>query len=191
MPPALSRCGAALALLCACNNDADPQNSSFGGAMTEPMGSVSAPMTDGESGEPGSSSGGAGESTETSDGSTSTSSEGSGEDSTSTSGSTGLDCVPGYQGCTCLPDNKCGNGLECDPETVECVPLGALCGDAIKWGKRALKEKALPGKDLYLLLGKAYYKTGNCKEAHGYYLKVIQGPDSNNPEAMKGLEMCK
>ena len=64
-------------------------------------------------------------------------------------------------------------------------------GDAIKWGKRALKEKALPGKDLYLLLGKAYYKTGNCKEAHGYYLKVIQGPDSNNPEAMKGLEMCK
>lgn len=63
--------------------------------------------------------------------------------------------------------------------------------ESIKWGKRALREKALPGKDVYLLLGKSYYKTGNCKEAHGYYLKVINGADSNNPEALKGLEICK
>lgn len=62
-------------------------------------------------------------------------------------------------------------------------------GDAIKWGKRALKEK--PGTAVYILLGKAYYKTGNCKEARVYYSKVINGPESNNPEVLKGLELCK
>src|SRR5262249_48914071 len=36
--------------------------------------------------------------------------------------------------------------------------------EAIKWGKRALKERALPGKDVYLLLGRAYIKANNCKE---------------------------
>jgi len=134
MPPALSRGVAALAFLCACNNDADPQTGSFGGAMTEPMGTGSASMTDGETSEPGSSSGGAAESTETSGASAdgSTSSESSGDESTS--GTTGPDCVPGYQGCMCLEDNKCANGLECDPDTVTCVPIGSLCGDAIKWG---------------------------------------------------------
>lgn len=61
--------------------------------------------------------------------------------------------------------------------------------EAIKWGKRALKEK--PGTAVYLLLGKAYYKAGNCKEARGYYTKVLNGAASNNPEALKGLELCK
>ena len=61
--------------------------------------------------------------------------------------------------------------------------------EAIKWGKRALKEK--PGTSVYLLLGKAYYKAGNCKEARVYYTKVLNGAASNNPEALKGLELCK
>jgi serine/threonine protein kinase len=64
-------------------------------------------------------------------------------------------------------------------------------GEAIKWGKRALKEKGLPAKDVYLLLGRSYIKNNNCKEARGYFLKVINGSDSNNPEALKGLELCK
>jgi TolA-binding protein len=59
---------------------------------------------------------------------------------------------------------------------------------AIKWGKRALTEK--PSKDLYLLLGKVYYKLGNCKEAKYYFLKVINGSDIDNPAALKGLELC-
>jgi tetratricopeptide (TPR) repeat protein len=63
--------------------------------------------------------------------------------------------------------------------------------EAIRWGKRALKEKGLPAKDVYLLLGRAYIKSNNCKEARGYFLKVINGSDSNNPEALKGLELCK
>ena len=62
--------------------------------------------------------------------------------------------------------------------------------EAIKWGKQAQKERAY-GKDLYLLLGKSFYKTGNCKEARSYYLKVINGTESDNPEALKGLELCK
>ena len=61
--------------------------------------------------------------------------------------------------------------------------------EAIKWGKRALKEK--PGTAVYILLGKAYYKSGNCKDARVYYSKVLNGADSNNPEALKGLELCK
>ncbi len=64
-------------------------------------------------------------------------------------------------------------------------------GEAIRWGKRALKERAAPGKDVYLLLGQSYYKTGNCKEARFYYLKVINGSDSNNHAALTGLELCK
>jgi serine/threonine protein kinase len=63
-------------------------------------------------------------------------------------------------------------------------------GEAIKWGKRALKEKGLPAKDVYLLLGQAYLKNKNCNEARIYFLKVINGSDSNNPEALKGLEYC-
>jgi serine/threonine protein kinase len=61
--------------------------------------------------------------------------------------------------------------------------------EAIKWGKRALKEK--PGTSVYLLLGKSYYKAGNCKEARVYYNKVLNGAASTNPEALKGLELCK
>jgi tetratricopeptide (TPR) repeat protein len=60
--------------------------------------------------------------------------------------------------------------------------------EAIRWGRQALKEQK--GKDVYLLLAKAYYKTGNCKEAHKYWSNVINGSDSNNPEALKGLELC-
>ena len=62
-------------------------------------------------------------------------------------------------------------------------------GEAIKWGKRALKEK--PGTAVYILLGNAYRKAGNCKDARVYYSKVLNGADSNNPEALRGLEQCK
>lgn len=61
--------------------------------------------------------------------------------------------------------------------------------EAIKWGKRALKEK--PGTGVYILLGNAYRKAGNCKDARVYYSKVLNGADSNNPEALRGLEQCK
>ena len=64
-------------------------------------------------------------------------------------------------------------------------------GEAIKWGKKALKEKAAPSKDINLLLGMSYYKLGNCRESRSYYSKVLNGIDSNNPVAQKGLEMCK
>jgi serine/threonine protein kinase len=59
---------------------------------------------------------------------------------------------------------------------------------AIEIGKRALKEK--PGKDVYLLLGNAYLKTHNCREAKSYYTRVILGADSTNPEALRGLDLC-
>ncbi len=63
-------------------------------------------------------------------------------------------------------------------------------GEAIKWGKAALKNKAT-SQDVYLLLGKAYYKQKNCKEARIYYTKVLNGPNSSNPEAQRGMELCK
>ncbi len=63
-------------------------------------------------------------------------------------------------------------------------------GEAIKWGKQALKNKAT-SQDVYLLLGKAYYKQKNCKEARIYYTKVLNGPNSTNPEAQRGMELCK
>lgn len=61
--------------------------------------------------------------------------------------------------------------------------------EAIKWGKRALKEK--PGTSVYILLGNAYRKAGSCRDARVYYSKVLNGADSNNPEALRGLEQCK
>jgi serine/threonine protein kinase len=63
-------------------------------------------------------------------------------------------------------------------------------GEAVKWGKQALKNKAT-SQDVYLLLGKGYYKLKNCKEARIYYTKVLNGPNSSNPEAQRGMELCK
>ena len=63
-------------------------------------------------------------------------------------------------------------------------------GEAIKWGKQALKNKATT-TDLYLLLGKAYYRQKNCKEARFYYAKILNGADSSNPAAQRGMELCK
>jgi tetratricopeptide (TPR) repeat protein len=63
-------------------------------------------------------------------------------------------------------------------------------GEAIKWGKLALKYKAST-TDVYLLLGKAYYKQKNCKEARVYYAKILNGSDSSNPMAQRGMELCK
>jgi serine/threonine protein kinase len=63
-------------------------------------------------------------------------------------------------------------------------------GEAIKWGKHALKNRAT-SQEVYLLLGKAYYKQKNCKEARIYYTKVLNGPNSSNPEAQRGMELCK
>ncbi|MCS6912571.1 MAG: protein kinase [Myxococcales bacterium] len=59
---------------------------------------------------------------------------------------------------------------------------------AIQIGRRALKEK--PGKDVYLLLGNAYFKTHNCREATNFVTRVLTGSDSSNPEAQRVLELC-
>ena len=63
-------------------------------------------------------------------------------------------------------------------------------GEAVKWGKLALNNKAT-SQDVYLLLGKAYYKLKNCREARIYYTKILNGPNSSNPEAQRGMELCK
>ena len=61
-------------------------------------------------------------------------------------------------------------------------------GEAIKLGKLALKEKGA-GRDTYLLLGKAFLKQKNCKEAKPYFLRVLNA-SSGNPEALAGLDKC-
>jgi TolA-binding protein len=63
--------------------------------------------------------------------------------------------------------------------------------DAITIGKRALQEKARPGRDLYILLGKAYIKKGNCKDAKTYCSKVLSGSNSNDPAALECLKLCE
>jgi hypothetical protein len=45
-------------------------------------------------------------------------------------------------------------------------------------GQAGLKNRAT-SQEVYLLLGKAYYKQKNCKEARIYYTKVLNGPDSD------------
>ncbi|MFO0574401.1 MAG: protein kinase [Polyangia bacterium] len=62
--------------------------------------------------------------------------------------------------------------------------------EAVKLGKMAIKERA-SSKEVYLLLGKAYLKQKNCKDAKIYFSKIINGSDPTNPEALKGLELCK
>jgi serine/threonine protein kinase len=62
--------------------------------------------------------------------------------------------------------------------------------EAVKLGKLAIKERA-SSKEVYLLLGKAYLRQKSCKDAKIYFSKVINGPDPTNPEALKGLELCK
>jgi serine/threonine protein kinase len=62
--------------------------------------------------------------------------------------------------------------------------------EAVKLGKLAIKERA-SSKEVYLLLGKAYIKQKNCKDAKIYFSKIINGSDPTNPEALKGLELCR
>jgi hypothetical protein len=61
-------------------------------------------------------------------------------------------------------------------------------GEAVSLGKRALKEKG-PSKDTYLLLGKAYYRLNDCKNARSYWQRVLN-TDSANPEALAGMSKC-
>ncbi len=55
-------------------------------------------------------------------------------------------------------------------------------------GKQAYREK--PGKDVYLLLGKAHYRLKNCSEAEKYFTSVLR-VDSTNAEAENGIESCR
>ena len=151
---ASSRSAAVAVFLCACNNNAtDPTDGGFGGGggvMTEPTESTTAPIDPTTTGQPGESSGGQPGTTETSADGTSTgdtAGETTTTTTTTTTDTTGIDCTPGYQGCVCLPDNKCGNGLECDPEVQMCVPLGSLCGDAIVGGAEECDNGVNNGDD--------------------------------------------
>ena len=148
----IARSALVLVFVCACNNDSEPQVTSFGGAMTE----ANETGAGSSSSAAGSSSGAAGESSEGSAGMSESSASGStsgassgGVDETGAaeSSTTGPDCTPGYQGCECLAENKCANGLECDPMNQVCVPIGSLCGDAIKGGMEECDDGINNGDD--------------------------------------------
>ena len=62
-------------------------------------------------------------------------------------------------------------------------------GEAINWAKQALKNKATT-TDLYLLLGKAYYRQKTAKKR----ALLRQNPQRRRqlePAAQRGMELCK
>jgi len=93
----------------------------------------------------------------------------------------------GYQQCYAATGNSQTRGL-----ALACMGEAEFArgryNEAVKLGKLALKEKGT-GRDTFLLLGKAYLKLKNCKEARPFFLRVLNS-SSGNPEALAGLDKC-